>query len=79
MRPCTEACSPWTKPRRALDAQDAALYRTEDGVNPLLAELGEHYNDLPETELQDATEDFLACKRKPGQGSAEFTALFDMR
>ena len=56
--------------------QDVALYRTIDGVDLLLKTLDEHYNYLPETELQDATEDFLACKRRAGQGATEFTALF---
>ena len=36
--------------------QDVALYRTDDGVNLLLRTLDEHYNYLPETELQDATD-----------------------
>eukprot|EP00969_Alexandrium_andersonii_P193959 8567565-Alexandrium_andersonii.AAC.1 len=27
-------------------------------------------------ELQDATEDFLACKRKSGQGATEFKSYF---
>eukprot|EP00969_Alexandrium_andersonii_P172090 7607176-Alexandrium_andersonii.AAC.1 len=55
---------------------DVDEYRTADGVDHLLKVLDQHYNYLPETELQDATEDFLACKRKSGQGATEFTSYF---
>jgi len=56
--------------------KDPASFRNQDGVQAVLKILDVHYNYLPETELQDATEDFLACRRGRGQGATAFTSLF---
>ncbi len=54
---------------------DPEKYRQESRVRLLLAKLDPLFNFMPEMELQDSTEEFMALHRKRGQGPTGFTSI----
>ena len=56
--------------------EDPEKYRVDAGVQLLLAKLDPLFNFMPETELQDSTEEFMALHRKRGQMPTEFPSIF---